>query len=525
MSEHLLSIILALPLLGAVACLLMPQDRPDWVRWTSMACGLAGLGFMAVLWFSFDRLAPGYQFLGEHAWLPRFGIAYRVGLDGISLLLVLLTLLLLPLALLASWRSINRRVKEFHAALLVLQVGMLGVFMSLDFFVFYVFWEVMLVPMYFLIGIWGGPNRLYAAIKFFLYTVAGSVVMLLAVLKLSFLNGGFDIRTMPGLQISPDVQWWLFLAFFLAFAIKVPMFPFHTWLPDAHGEAPTAGSVVLAGVLLKMGTYGFVRFAIPVLPDATRAWLPLLLVLSVIGIIYGALTAMAQSDMKQLVAYSSVSHLGFVMLGVFCLNPNGLSGGLLQMINHGISTGALFLLVGMLYERRHTKKIADFGGIAAVMPLFTALFLIITLSSIGLPGLNGFVGEFAILAGTIELALDWGLSGIVLTALAATGVVLGAAYMLWMVRRVFFGPITHEENKGLQDMRPGGLEFWSLAPLIVLCFWIGLYPKPFFDILKQPVSQIVSIVQPDYDTPHAVADVVPSIALPVGGGAAQEGHH
>jgi NADH-quinone oxidoreductase subunit M len=519
-----LTAILLVPLLGAISCALIPRGNPQAIRWTAMITGCAGFALGVPLWFLFDRQASGYQFLAEAPWIPTLGAWYRVGMDGISLLLVLLTLLLLPLVVAASWRTITDRVKEFFVVLLVLQVGMLGAFVALDAFLFYVFWEVMLIPMYFLIGVWGGPNRIRAAVKFFLYTVFGSVVMFLALLKLYLLNGSsFDIRTMASLEIDARLQWWLFLAFFLGFAIKVPMFPFHTWLPDAHGEAPTGGSVILAGVLLKMGTYGFVRFAIPILPEATMQWRPWLLALCGVGIVYGALTAMAQTDMKQLVAYSSVSHLGFVMLGVFCLNPNGLLGGLLQMINHGLSTGALFLLVGILYERRHTKRIADFGGIAARMPFYATLLLIVTMSSIGLPALNGFVGEFAILAGTVELLLE-SRAWTVLLVLAASGVVLGAAYMLWMVRRVVFGPLTHEENRTLEDVKPWGLETLSLVPLVALCFWIGLHPRPFFDVLRAPVRQIVEAARPGYYEAPAVADVLPTARV-IGVTASGEGGH
>jgi NADH-quinone oxidoreductase subunit M len=517
-----LTALVLLPLVAALACVLVPRDRTDLVRWIALGASLAGLVFAIPLWTLFERGRADYQFVQEWEWLPQIGAAWRMGVDGIALLLVLLTLLLLPLVLFFSWKTVTVRVKEYAVALLVLQSGMLGVFCSLDLFVFFIFWEVMLVPMYLLIGVWGGTNRVYAAIKFFLFTVAGSAFMLVGIVKLWALNGrSFDIRTLAALEIAPATQFWLFLAFFLGFAVKVPMFPFHTWLPDAHGEAPTAGSVILAGVLLKMGTYGFVRFAIPTLPDAARAWMPLLVVLCVIGIVYGALTAMAQTDMKQLVAYSSVSHLGFVMLGIFCLNPNGLNGGLIQMINHGLSTGALFLLVGMLYERKHTKRIADYGGIARPMPVFATMFLIATFSSIGLPGLNGFVGEFPILAGAAELLNEDRKWGIVL-ALAASGVVLGAAYMLWLAKRLLFGPITHAENARLADVRVGGLEFWSIAPLLALCFWIGLHPAPFFRILEPDVRELVEATRPGYYEATTVAEVLPSSAPGAGHGG--EGH-
>jgi NADH-quinone oxidoreductase subunit M len=398
---------------------------------------------------------------------------------------------------------------------------MLGVFMSLDFILFYVFWEVMLVPMYFLIGVWGGPRKLYAAIKFFLYTLVGSVLMLVGILALYFYNStGLAAIGLKGLgnaptfdvthlftiapQIPGGLQFWVFMAFFVGFAIKVPMFPFHTWLPDAHVEAPTAGSVILAGVLLKMGTYGFIRFSLPLLPDATRAAVPWMVGLSIVGIIYGALVAMAQKDVKKLVAYSSVSHLGFVMLGMFALNPQGLSGAVLQMINHGLSTGGLFLLVGILYERRHTRMLSDYGGIAKVMPVYAMMFMIITMASIGLPTLNGFIGEFTILIGAFDRSTLWAVLG-------ATGIVLGAAYMLWMYQRVFFGEITVEENKHLKDAN--AREQWTLIPLIVLCFWIGLYPKPFFRIIEPAVTRIVQTVDASYlKAPAAPTPAAPTTA-------------
>jgi NADH-quinone oxidoreductase subunit M len=405
---------------------------------------------------------------------------------------------------------------------------MLGVFMALDFFLFYVFWEVMLVPMYFLIGIWGGPRKLYAAIKFFLYTLVGSVLMLLGILALYFINqeglfgweglgneATFSILQFHqiGALIPADLQFWIFLAFFVGFAIKVPMFPFHTWLPDAHVEAPTAGSVILAGVLLKMGTYGFVRFSLPILPQATIELLPWMAGLSIIGIVYGALVAMAQKDMKKLVAYSSVSHLGFVMLGMFALNPPGLNGSILQMINHGLSTGALFLLVGIIYERRHTRMIAEYGGISKQMPVYATYFLIITMSSIGLPALNGFIGEFTILVGAFARNWVWATFG-------ALGIVLGAAYMLWMYQRVFFGPLDNPENAKLQDL--DRREIGYLLPIVVLCFWIGLYPAPFFRILERPVNYVVARVDADYAEELRAAGKLPTVEseLPSGGGAA-----
>ena len=498
----ILSIICYVPLLGAlVVIFLFKKEQGERIR--KFATGIALVDFLVSvpLWFVFERDGDLFQFRESLAWIETLGVRYEFGIDGIALLLVLLTTLLGVLAFLSSWSAIKVREKEYYVFMLLLQTGMLGVFMAMDFFLFYVFWEVMLVPMYFLIGIWGGPRKLYAAIKFFLYTLVGSVLMLLGILALYFYNssgllefGGlgnprtFSITQFHDIasQIPPDLQFWIFLAFFVGFAIKVPMFPFHTWLPDAHVEAPTAASVILAGVLLKMGTYGFVRFSLPILPVATWELLPWVVALSIIGIIYGGLVAMAQKDMKKLVAYSSVSHLGFVMLGVFALNGPGLNGGILQMINHGISTGALFLLVGVIYERRHTRMIAEYGGISEQMPMFATIFLIITMSSIGLPVLNGFIGEFTILVGAFNRVWWWALMG-------AVGIVLGAAYMLWMYQRVFFGPLKNPENKDLKDLNRRELLY--LMPLVVLCFWIGLYPRPFFRILEKPVNYIVEICE------------------------------
>jgi NADH-quinone oxidoreductase subunit M len=520
-ASNILNIICYLPLLGAliiIFALKQPQSKAIKI----VATLTAGLDFLISipLWFLYDPNGPAFQLTYTHEWIPSVGARYFFGVDGISVLLVLLTTLLGFIAVYSSFSAIKHREKEYYVFLLLLQTGMLGVFMSLDFVLFYVFWEVMLVPMYFLIGIWGGPRKLYAAIKFFLYTLVGSVLMLVGILALYFYNSSglaaiglaglgnaptFDVTEL--FRIAPEIplalQKWVFLAFFVGFAIKVPMFPFHTWLPDAHVEAPTAGSVILAGVLLKMGTYGFIRFSLPLLPDATRWAVPGMVALAIIGIIYGGLVAMAQKDMKKLVAYSSVSHLGFVMLGMFALNPHGLSGSVLQMINHGLSTGGLFLLVGIIYERRHTRMIADYGGLAKVMPVYAMLFMIITMASIGLPTLNGFIGEFAILIGAFNRSATW-------AVLAASGIVLGAAYMLWLYQRTFFGEITHEENKSLKDVNLR--EQWTLIPLIVLCFWIGIYPKPFFRIMEPSIKRIVQVVDPDYlkapmaQLPTAAAD-------------------
>ncbi len=517
----ILSIVCYVPLIGALIVIFFMRGG-DNAAIKKFATGVVTLDFLLSLplWFEFDPQGELFQFRESAAWISTLGVRYEFGIDGIALLLVLLTTLLGVLAFLASWSAITVRQKEYYVFMLLLQTGMLGVFMAMDFFLFYVFWEVMLLPMYFVIGVWGGPRKLYAAIKFFLYTLVGSVLMLLGILALYFYNStglfGFEGLGNPrtffipqfheiGLGIPPELQFWVFLAFFVGFAIKVPMFPFHTWLPDAHVEAPTAGSVILAGVLLKMGTYGFVRFSLPILPQATWELLPWMVGLSIVGIVYGALVAMAQKDMKKLVAYSSVSHLGFVMLGMFALNPAGINGSILQMINHGLSTGALFLLVGVIYERRHTRLIADYGGISSKMPAFATIFLIITMASIGLPTLNGFVGEFTILVGAFNRVWWWAVWG-------ALGIVLGAAYMLWMYQRVFFGPLTNPENENLDDLN--GRELLYLVPLVLLCFWIGLYPKPFFRAMEKPVNYVVDIVEaanPSLQTQAESAQVPPAV--------------
>lgn len=443
------------------------------------------------MFFFFDGTASRMQFELSVPWINSFGINYHVGVDGISLLLVLLTTFLTPLAVLCSWQSIQARVKEFFVFMLVLETGMIGTFVALDFFLFYVFWEVMLIPMYFLIGVWGGERRIYAAIKFFLYTMVGSVLMLVAIISLYLLNGSstFDfVEILHHIQsgrltIRPDLEHWLFLAFFFAFAIKVPLFPLHTWLPDAHVEAPTAGSVILAGVLLKMGTYGMVRFCLPLFPEATLTFAPYISILAIIGIVYGALVAMVQPDVKKLVAYSSVSHLGFVVLGIFSLNLQGMEGALIQMVNHGISTGALFLLVGMIYDRRHTRQISDFGGLATSLPVFSTFFMIVTLSSIGLPAMNGFVGEFLVLLGSFKMNSMY-------AAIAASGVIWSAVYMLWMYQRVIFGEIKDPRNREILDLNMR--EKAILVPIVLMIFWIGIGSGPF---LRTMDSSVVRIVQ------------------------------
>ncbi|GAB4270706.1 MAG: NADH-quinone oxidoreductase subunit M [Deferrisomatales bacterium] len=471
----ILSLITFLPLVGAVVVLCMNKQATGAIRgWTLLVSVVTFLASLP-LWVGFDPLNGGMQFVERAPWISSLGIQYYLGIDGISLWLVLLTTFLTVICVLSSW-TIEKHVKEYMFFFLVLETGMLGALVSLDLFLFYIFWEAMLIPMYFLIGVWGGTDRIYAAIKFFIYTMVGSLLMLVAILSLYFLNYAktgqltFDLLELYKLPIAPNLQIWMFAAFALAFAIKVPMWPVHTWLPDAHTQAPTAGSVILAGVLLKMGTYGFLRFAMPLFPNAVEAATPLFLVLAVIGIIYGALVAMVQDDVKKLVAYSSVSHLGFVMLGLFALNAEGVEGGIYQSLNHGISTGALFLLVGVIYERRHTRAIADFGGLSKAMPNYATVFLIITMSSIGLPGLNGFVGEFLIMLGAF-------LTSKTAAVFAASGVILAAAYMLWMVKRVFFGPLDNEKNQGLADLT--GLEWGYLLPMVFMAFWMGIYPGTF----------------------------------------------
>jgi NADH-quinone oxidoreductase subunit M len=488
----ILSLVTFLPLLGALLVMLTPASRAGVVR--GIAFGVSALTFFVSIpiFTMFDSTRSGMQFVERLEWIPSLGITYFLGVDGISVLLIVMTTFLSAIAILSSFSSITHRVKAYYATLLALETGMIGVFAALDLVLFYVFWEAVLIPMYLIIGVWGGPRRIYAAVKFILYTVAGSLLMLVAILYLYHAYHAatgeftFDLLKLYETPLARTAQLWLFAAFALAFAIKVPMFPFHTWLPDAHVEAPTAGSVILAGVLLKMGTYGFIRFAMPLFPDAAREFAPLIVALSVIGILYGALVAMVQPDMKKLVAYSSVSHLGFVMLGLFALNTQGIQGGVIQMVNHGLSTGALFLAVGVIYERRHTREIKEFGGLAEVVPWFAAFFLIICLSSLGLPGLNGFVGEFLVLLGAFRV---WP----VVAAISALGVILAAVYLLWMYQRVMFGPVTNEKNRGLRDLT--GREFWTLAPVLLFILWLGVYPNPFLRKLDGSVAEVLQRVR------------------------------
>ena len=497
----LLSLIMFTPLVGAV--LLLFVSKPNTIRW--IANGFAMLGFLVSLplWFWLDTTSPDWQFVERHDWIPSIGAEYFLGVDGFSTLLILRATLIGAIAVLSSWTAITERVKEYYVFLLVLQTGMIGAFVALDFLLFFVFWEVMLVPMYFLIGIWGSSNRLYSAIKFFLFTLVGSVIMLLGILAVYFYNYDvtgvytFDITRFHELNMPFEYQWWVFLAFFLGFAVKVPMFPFHTWLPDAHTDAPTAGSVILAAVLLKMGTYGFIRFSLPILPEATTWFVPWVVGLSIVGIIYGALVAMAQSDWKRLVAYSSVSHMGLVTLGIFALTPVGITGSILQQINHGISTGALFLIVGIVYERRHTREISEYGGLSKVMPAFAVVFAVMMLSSIGLPTLNGFIGEVLILQGIFVVNTWW-------AAAAASGIVLGAAYMLWLYQRTMFGTVDNPKNENLPDLN---LREWAtFTPLLILAVWIGLYPKPFLDRLETSVDRVMTRVSSVYPPRNVLND-------------------
>ena len=493
----ILTTLIVLPALGAVALLLIPSRRSSVVLPVAVAASLVTLGASLWMLVEFESGVAGFQFVEKSNWYEPWGVGWHLGIDGISVFLVVLTAFLFPISLAASG-GINHRVREYAVSMLLLEAGIIGVFVSLDLLVFFVFWEVMLVPMYFIIGIWGGEHRVHAAVKFFLFTALGSAVMFSGILFLGFLGGDgaptFDFIDLLGADLSRTAQYWLFGAFALSFAIKVPLFPFHTWLPDAHVEAPTAGSVILAGVLLKLGAYGLIRFNLSLFPEAAVDLVPVLAVLAVIGIVYGAIVAIVQSDIKRLVAYSSVSHLGFVVLGIFALTTQGLQGGVLQMVNHGLTTGALFLLVGMIYERRHTREISQFGGLAAVMPVYAGIFLFMSFASIGLPGLNGFVGEFFILIGSF-------LSLPVYAIVASTGVVLAAVYLLWAYQRMFTGPITVAENSGLHDLRAS--EVLILAPIIALVILLGVYPKPALDRIEPSVDAILERIEQvtDYRVP------------------------
>ncbi|MCC7123757.1 MAG: NADH-quinone oxidoreductase subunit M [Acidobacteria bacterium] len=493
----MLSLAIVLPVLGALLLLLVNNRdgaKDALIRNVTLGVSLLTFAVTLGLWAGFDQTpgAEAFQFVERRPWIPFFGIEYFIGIDGLSLMLIVLTGFLTPIALLTSWESIETKVKEFSIFMLVLEAAMIGVFAALDLFLFYIFWDILLIPMYFLIGIWGYDQRIYAAVKFILYTLAGSVLMLIAIIGLSWMHHAatgqysFDILKLYTLDIPYNTQYWFFLAFALAFAIKVPLFPLHTWLPDAHVQAPTPGSVILAGVLLKMGGYGLIRFAFPLFPEAGAYFAPFIATLSVIAIVYGALVAMVQPDMKKLVAYSSVSHMGFVVLGITALNVQGMQGASYQMLAHGVSTGGLFALVGMLSDRRHTRLISEYGGIKKVMPKLTAAFLIITLSSIGLPGMNGFVGEFLIMLGTFKWDPRFVYG-------AGLGVILSAVYMLWMFQRVFYGPVTDDHNRHLPDL---SVREWSIiGPLAAMAIFMGVFPNVFLKPMEPAVQRIVQRVQ------------------------------
>ncbi len=497
--SSLVTYLLLVPFIGSFFLLLIDKGKENLIRYGGLALSVITFIISLIVFFNFDNQNPEFQFTHKFPWIENLNIYYFVGVDGLSLLLVLLTTFLTPLTLISSWSSIKTRVKEFTFFMLILEVGMLGVFVSLDLFLFYIFWEAMLVPMYFIIGIWGGKERIYAAIKFFIYTMFGGLLMLVAIIWLAVYAstplGYFTTNIVELYSVGPEVestiQNWMFLAFAFSFAIKVPLFPLHTWLPDAHVQAPTAGSVMLAGVLLKMGTYGLLRFCLPLFPQASITFAPYISVLAVIGIIYGALVSMVQKDMKKLVAYSSVAHLGFVVLGIFAMTQEAVQGAIIQMVNHGLSTGALFLLVGVLYERTHTREISEYGGIARLVPVYSFMLLFVSLSSIGLPGLNGFVGEFLILVGSFKSPV---LNNWWFTVFAASGVIFAAVYLLWMYQRVVFGEVKNQKLAALTDMN--SREIFVMIPIIIFIVWIGIYPSTFLNISEKSTAKVIEQVLP-----------------------------
>ncbi|MBZ0183368.1 MAG: NADH-quinone oxidoreductase subunit M [Melioribacteraceae bacterium] len=494
----ILTYLLITPILGSLILLFIRKEQENLIQWFGLAVSLAAFIISLVMVTNFDQSNGSFQLVEKYLWIDGLNVSYHIGVDGISVLLILLTTFLTPLTLISTWGTIKKNIKLFTFFMLFLEAGMLGVFISLDLFLFYIFWEAMLIPMYFIIGVWGGENRIYASIKFFIYTMFGSLLMLVAIIWLavdaSSQLGYFTTNLLELYKVGPtiarDIQNYLFLAFFFSFAIKVPLFPLHTWLPDAHVQAPTAGSVILAGVLLKMGTYGLIRFNLPLFPQASVEFAPYISVFAVIGIIYGALVAMVQTDMKKLVAYSSVAHLGFVVLGIFAMTVESVQGAVIQMINHGLSTGALFLLVGMIYERTHSREISFYGGIAKLVPVYSTFLMIASLSSIGLPGMNGFIGEFLILLGSFKSQVldNWWF-----TIFAASGVIFAAVYLLWMYQRVVFGKVTNPKLENLSDMN--GKEWLVLVPIILLIFWIGIYPTTFLDITETSTINILEQVQ------------------------------
>ncbi len=488
MGFNILTILTFLPIFGMIIIAIVPNKAEKSAKWIALITSLILLGLSIYLWVSFDKTQAAIQFEEKFRWVSGVNIYYHLGVDGISMPMVFLTCLLTVLGILVSW-GITYKPKVFFALMLLLATGMIGVFVALDFILFYIFWELVLLPMYFLIAMWGSANRMYAAIKFFIYTLFGSVLMLVGIL-LIFFNSGlktFDILELANTNIAVNLQNWIFFLLFMGFAIKVPMFPFHTWLPDAHTEAPTAGSVLLAGILLKMGSYGFIRISIPILPEAAKSWAPALAILAVIGIIYGALASLIQKDLKRLVAFSSVSHMGFVMLGISMLTPTSINGAVLQMFNHGCITGMLFLLVGMIYERTHTRMIEDMGGLANKVPLWAGILAFTSFASLGLPGLSGFWGEFLVLFGTFNKGTTFAK---VMVYISILGIVLGAAYLLWMLQRVIFG-VSNEKLHGLK--RLNWLEFITLAPLIAIIILIGVYPAPILNIINNSVNYILGM--------------------------------